>query len=382
MLTGLLWLAVTVIFGLVQGSFTVPMKYATKTWKWEHTWGIWSVWALLILPWIIAYSSVPDLLTVYKAVPLSTMLVVFVVGLGWGIGAITFGMGVHYVGIALGFAIIMGLTTALGSLIPLFMHPADVLTPTGLSIIAGVMLMMVGIVISARAGILKDKILSGTGNPQNPSGRKSFVKGLIICIVAGVCGSWLNISFVLGAPIQEQAVTLGANPTYAPNAVWCISLLGGAIVNLSYCFYLIWKNKSWSLFSARKMQINWFYTFSMGVMWMGSFAMYGICTAKLGELGPAMGFAVFLGMAIVTGNLWGVLTGEWKAVGSKPILIMSVGVVFLLAGMGVIGWGNTLKGSNSAAKTGNARTSRAYEGFSLIKQADTGTSQTKLTSPT
>lgn len=341
MLTGLFWTLVCVASGIVQGSFTLPMKPATRTWKWEHTWGMWSVWALLILPWLIGLLTVPRLFEVYTSVPVTTLALTFAVSLGWGIGAITFGMGVDYVGIALGFAIIMGLTTALGSLIPLFMHPEKAFKPAGVLIIVGVTLMMIGIAIGARAGRLKEKALvAGTG-PSAGSG-KSIAKGLLICVVAGVCGSWMNLAFVFGAPIQEQAIKFGASPTYAPNAVWCLSLLGGFIVNIAYCARLIARGHTWHLFREERTRLNWIYTAAMGVMWMGSLAIYGICTAKLGDLGPAMGFAIFLGMAIIMGNAWGIVTGEWKGTGAKPLRLMAISVIILLAGMGVIGWSNTL----------------------------------------
>lgn len=340
MLTSLFWMLVTVASGLVQGSFTVPMKPAMRTWKWEHTWGMWSVWALLILPWFIGLVSIPNLFDVYAAVPLKTLLATFLVSLAWGIGAITFGMGVHYLGIALGFAIIMGLSTALGSLVPLYMRGKDAFQPVGLAILGGVLIMMLGIALGARAGRLKEKAMA---QQRQPAGKEaSFLKGLVICIVAGVCGSLMNIAFVVGAPIQEQAIAMGASPTYAPNAVWCISLLGGFIVNITYCLYLVIGNRNWAMLRAPGTTLNWVYTAAMGLMWMGSLAVYGICTAKLGTLGPAMGFALCVGMAIITGNLWGVVTGEWRGSGTKPFRLMVVSVIVLLAGMGMMAWSNLL----------------------------------------
>jgi L-rhamnose-H+ transport protein len=341
----MLWILVAVASGVIQGSFTLPMKY-TGRWKWENTWGMWSVWALLILPWAIAFATVPHLTDVYRSVPPAALAKALVVGLCWGIGAITFGMGVYYVGIALGFAIIMGLSVAMGSLIPLFMQPDKVGTPAGLTIIGGVSLMMVGIAVGARAGLLKDRALAQVAQSQALPEEKPMLKGLIICIVAGACGALINIALVVGAPIQEaagsMAVKLGADPIFAPNAVWCISLSGGFVVNFGYCGWLMAKNRTWRLFRAEHSGINWFHTAAMGLMWMGTFAIYGICAAKMGRLGPAVGFPLFIGMAIITGNLWGLLTGEWKGSGSKPLQQMALSVIILILGMAVIGWSNTL----------------------------------------
>ncbi len=332
------WLLIAVAVGIIQGSFTVPMKY-TRRWKWENTWGMWSVWALLVLPWALATVSVPNLFDVYRAVPASTLALVFGMSLCWGVGAITFGMGVHYVGIALGFAIIMGLSVAMGSLIPLFMQPANVLTREGLLIIAAVTVMVVGIIVGAKAAMLKDRALAAAGRSAMATAGPSMLKGILICIIAGSCGALINIAYVLGQPIQAAAVEqLHVDPTFAPNAIWAISLSGGFIVNFGYCCWLMARNGTWRLFRAEGGGIHWLHTAAMGLMWFGSFAAYGICAYKLGTLGPAMGFAIYIGTAIITGNLWGLITGEWKGSGTKPLCYMAVSVAILLLGIGVSGW--------------------------------------------
>lgn len=341
----MLWILIAVAAGVIQGSFTLPMKYTGK-WQWENTWGMWSVWALLILPWVIAFSTVPDLMGVYRSVSPAALVAAFVVGLCWGVGAITFGMGVDYVGIALGFAIIMGLSVAVGSLIPLFMQPEKVFSRAGLMIICGVAIMMVGIAVGARAGLLKDKTRAGAAETAAVAPGKPMLKGLIICVVAGVCGALINIALVVGAPIQAAAVDMahsrGADPTFAPNAIWCISLSGGFVVNFAYCGWLMVRRGTRRLFRSERSGINWLYTAAMGLMWMGTFAIYGICTAKTGKLGPAIVFPLFIGMAIITGNLWGLLTGEWTGSGRKPLQQMALSVIILVVGMSLIGWSNAL----------------------------------------
>lgn len=329
-----------VLAGVIQGSFALPMKY-TGRWKWEHTWSLWAVWALLILPWIFAGLTVQNLLETYRTVAFGTLALTFTVSLFWGVGAVAFGFGVNYLGMSLGYAIIASLTTAFGSLIPLFLGEARVFAPAGLAIIAGVFVMMIGLAIGARAGTLKEKALSD-GQTTAENERKPLLTGLIYCVVAGVGGSLMNIAFVVGKPIQDQAQVMGTDPTYASNAVWCISLLGGLLVNVGYCWGLVTKNKDWPRFREPGTGLNWLRTAAMGAMWFGSLAIYGISSAKLGPQGPAMGFAIFLGTAILTSNLWGILTGEWKGAGGKPLVWMFLSIAVVLAGMGVIGWSKTL----------------------------------------
>lgn len=334
----MLGLLLAVLAGVIQGSFALPMKY-TGRWKWEHTWSLWAVWALLILPWLFAGATVPHLADVYRTVPSGTLALTFAVSVLWGVGAVAFGFGVNYLGMSLGYAIIASLTTAFGSLIPLFMGEARVFAPSGRAIIAGVFVMMVGLALGARAGTLKEKAMSAAASAKE---RKPLLTGLLYCIVAGVGGSLMNIAFVVGRPIQHQAQAIGADPTYAPNAVWCISLLGGLFVNVGYCWALVTKNRDWARFREPGTAMNWLRTAAMGAMWFGSLALYGISSAKLGPRGPAMGFAIFLGTAILTSNLWGILTGEWKGTGGKPLAWMFLSIAVLLAGMGVIAWSKTL----------------------------------------
>jgi L-rhamnose-H+ transport protein len=331
---------IAIVAGLVQGSFALPMKYTGK-WKWEHTWSMWSVWALVIVPWIIGLATVPRLFEVYRAVSFDALLRTFAISLGWGIGAITFGMGVELVGMALGFAIIMGLSVALGSLIPLFMQPEKAFSQAGLLIVTGVVVMMLGIAIGARAAMLKERALAAGARQQGLT-QGSMLKGLLVCVLAGVCGALMNVAFVVGQPIQDKAQALGASPTSAPNAVWCIALLGGFMVNFGYCCYLMTRNKNWATFRVAGSGANWIFSAAMGLMWMGSLAIYGTCSTLMGPLGKAMGFAVFLGIAIVTGNLWGVVTGEWRGSGRGPRQWMVASVVVLLLGMGLIAWSNAL----------------------------------------
>ncbi len=332
-----------IISGIFSGSFALPMKF-TKKWQWENTWVVHSAWSLLIIPWAIALITIPSLFSVYKAVPAGTMLLVFLFGFGWGIGGVLFGMGLDIVGLALGTAIMMGLINALGSLLPLvFFHPEDLLKPVGLLIIAGVLVMLVAIVICAIAGFQKEKALSASKTEEKSSEmKKPFAVGLTICVVSGVLSPMLNFAFVFGDKIREEAVALGASLTNAPNAIWSIALLGGLIVNIGYCTYRLSRNKTWGLFKAGGTKSYWIFTFLMAFMWMASIMFYGMAAANLGKLGPSLGWPIFMGVAILAGNAWGIITGEWKGTGSKPIIINTAGIVLLLVGLGLIGLASSL----------------------------------------
>lgn len=324
------WFVLAVAAGVMNGSFTLPMKY-TRKWEWEHTWGMWSVWALLVLPFLAGVLTVPNISEIYRG-ELARLLLVFVIGCGWGIGAITFGMGVHYLGIAIGFAVIMGLTTSVGSLVPLiFLSLDDFDVFTFLIVLVGVLLIIFGICICSFAGHLRDKHSEIT--PE----KKSFLKGLIICIIAGLAGPCINFAFIYGMPFIEKANTMETSSMFSANVVWLAALPGGFLINFGYCCYLMNKNKNAKLLLAKDTKTHWFLTLLMGLAWFGSIMLYGIATTKLGRLGPAVGWAAFLGMAIVAGNFWGLITGEWKSSGKKPFWMNIAGVLLVVAGICIIG---------------------------------------------
>jgi L-rhamnose-H+ transport protein len=320
--------------GVFLGTFAAPMKKISK-WKWENTWLLYSLWACLILPWVLAFLTVPDLLKVYSNVETSTILIVFLFGAGWGIANIGFGIGVKTLGIALGTAIILGLNNALGAVLPIvFFTPEELLSTASIVIMIGVFIMLIGIVVCSIAGSQKDKILRKNNysfiNPVN------FSKGLIICLIAGVFGAMFNFALVAGQPIEKVAIEFGASKLNAANPTWTISLFGGFIVTAVFCGYLLKKNKSLLLFQKTGYKNYWFLTFVMGIMWFGGVALYGRGVMNLGKLGASIGWPLIQSTAVASGSIIGIITGEWKGSGRKPLTTMIIGLFLLLIGIIVI----------------------------------------------
>jgi L-rhamnose-H+ transport protein len=347
----MLWIAVAMFAGVWTGSFGLPMKFTTK-WKWENTWSMWSVWTLLFVPWTIAFLTVPDLLEVYRQVSWSALGWVSLFGFIWGFSAIAFGMGIDYLGLALGYSLMMGLIISVGSLLPLFTrHPEKILEQSGLTIIAGVVVIIAGVIISAVSALIKQKDLArpadtseaDQGDSANNKPAATRLKGVMICIVAGVTGPMLNYAFIYGDQLRAKAEELGAGKTMAPNSIWAIALFSGFFVNIFYCLYLIKKNKAWNLFREKGTKPYYLYTLIMGILWAGSIAIFGMATANLGELGPSIGWAVFNAVGIAWANMLGIFTGEWKGVSRKGIRVMAAGLVVILLGVGIVGWANSLE---------------------------------------
>ena len=161
----ILGLSYAVIAGVFAGSFALPMKFTTQ-WKWQHNWIVYIVWATLIMPIIMALLTVPHLGSIYQSVDVFVSLKVVLFGMAWGIGAICFGLGLAYLGVALGMSIMLGLIISLGTLIPIILYQPSVLaTPKGHKIIIAAIILTIGIIICAIAGAMRDKKIKGSGEP-------------------------------------------------------------------------------------------------------------------------------------------------------------------------------------------------------------------------
>jgi L-rhamnose-H+ transport protein len=330
--TVIIGLGYAILAGVFAGSFSLPMKFTTD-WKWQHNWLAYSAWATAIMPLIFAFFTVPDLFSVYQQSDSSAVLKVLLYGMAWGVGSICFGLGLEYLGVALGMSIMLGLLITVGSITTL---PKGALsTPKGAEILVALAMLAMGIVICGIAGSMRDKIKKLTEKTDGKEKTSTFKKGLIIAILAGVLGPMLAKGFDSGISIKELAIQAGATSLFAGNAVWPIALFGGFIINFLYCAYLINKDKEGDLFGTKK-RWNWILTAASGVIWFFCMMFFGMASDKLGALGVSVGWASFQTIAIVAGNMVGLFTGEWKNTGSKPLVINFIGIAVLLTGIFVM----------------------------------------------
>jgi L-rhamnose-H+ transport protein len=326
--------ALALLAGILNGSFATPMKFA-KVWKWENIWAVWASVGMFLFPWFIVYITVPHVSAFYHGVAARQILLLVGFGVGFGLAQIFFGLGIAALGIALNFAIAIGLSTALGSLVPLIaLHSEVIPTTKGMVIILGVALILVGITFCARAGRHKEKAMLGSIQPPQEGAAKkmSFKKGLIICILAGLGSPLINFGLAFGAPLISRAAQWGVSPRSQANVIWAPLVTAALVPYLIYCAYLWNKNKTGHLFFYHGTGLNWLLGAMMGVLWFGSTVIYGAATNELADLGPVLGWPLFMSSIIITSNVWGFVTGEWKAAGRKALTTMLVGILFLILG--------------------------------------------------
>ncbi|HEV2495100.1 MAG TPA: L-rhamnose/proton symporter RhaT [Terriglobia bacterium] len=318
--------------GLVNGSFAAPTKYTTR-WKWENIWAVWAVVALFITPWLLAFLTIPDLLGFYQDTSVGFILLLVAFGFGVGLSQVFFGLALAAVGLSIGFAVTIGLSTALGSLVPLvLLHPGEVLTPRGTAVIAGVALILVG---TGCCGLASGKKNRDAGLRAAAAGdrlRQRFSAGLLLCILAGVLSPLVNLALAFGSPMMGRAAQLGVGPAHQANVIWPPLLTSTMVPYLAYCSYLWHKNRSFRLFVLPATGLYWLFGTVMGLLWTGSLALYGAASTRMAGMGPILGWPLFMSVIIISSNVWGFATGEWRGARTKTITLMLVGIGFLIMG--------------------------------------------------
>lgn len=319
------------VAGIANASFTLPMKY-TRKWAWENTWLAWTFLALVALPFAAVLMTIPNLSMVYRTASPSSILEICGFGAGWGVAQVFFGLAVDMIGITLAFSIVMGASAAMGSLIPMIaLHRDHLNSGAGWTVMGADAMVLLGVMLCAVAGKMRE---DSRAVPQPSQKRAS--QGLLLAILCGLCASLMNLGVAFGTSLMQVARSFGANELSAINAVWLPLMLAGALPNVLYCIWLIRRNRTGHLFGER--HVNWALGAVMAVFWFGSTLLYGMGAGQLGNWGPILGWPLFMSLIVITATTLGVLTGEWKESGSRPIRIQWTGVtvlvlaIFVLAG--------------------------------------------------
>lgn len=334
MLTGLL---LTVLAGLMNGSFPVPMRYMRR-WAWENIWTVYSVVALLLVPWSVALFTVPSLFAVFAASGPRILLSTLVFGLLWGIAGFLFGLSVELVGMSLTFAIVNGLGSAIGSWVPLIvLHTDKVLTAGGIIVSVGVLGTVGGVAICSWAGQLRFKATEDSEHQQAPEKNKTgFWRGLALAITSGILGPSLNLGIAFSGKISAAAVELGTPPALATNSVVVVLLTGGFISNIIYCTYRLLRNQTMALFAIPEGTKYFGLGTVMGLLWAVSYTIYASSTSYLGKYGPVVGWPIIMAVMTIASSLWDVSYGDWK---KGPLRVMALGVALLIGAVAIISYG-------------------------------------------
>jgi len=326
-------------------SFYVPIK-KVKEWSWESYWIVQGVASWIIAPWLFAYFTVPNLGIVLGSSPAYAIGGSILFGALWGVGGLTFGLSMRYLGVALGQSIALGFCAALGTLIPPFIAGQNLFgTREGILIIVGVIICIVGISIVGYAGALRSKNMSEEDRKKAIQ-EFALKKGLLIAVLAGVMSACFNFG-INGIPgfidagniIQKIAAENGTDPLFVSNPVYIYVMFGGFLTNFIYCMYLNAKNKTFNDYTTVSGGIllnNLLFCLLGGILWYLQFFFFGMGQSKLPLGMVAFGWSILMAMNILFGNIWGIILKEWKGAGTKTIGILVLGLVVLILSTFVI----------------------------------------------
>jgi L-rhamnose-H+ transport protein len=319
---------------IMNAAYALPMKL-NKKWEWEHSWFAFSIFGVAVVPTVIALLTVPKLWSTYATVSGGTLTAMVLFGASWGVSLVFFGLALTRLGLAITFAVCLGTSAAVGALTPLMaQHSDQIMTRQGSLIFLGVLMIIVGVALCGLAGKHREAALQ----QATASIREGFWWGYLLAFVSGILGSMLNLGLAYGGSIQRAAQQHGASLAMMSNAVWLPCLYAGFLPGAIYCYILMRRKCNVSQLRLPGTWYYWFAAASMGLLWYGSIILYSISTLKLGALGTSIGWPLFLASIVVASTLFGVLTGEWKRTGTRPIHTMILGVSFLVVAIAVLSY--------------------------------------------
>lgn len=326
--------------GVINGSFSIPSKHM-KQWAFENVWLSYAVWAFLILPILTTLFFKTNFFHLYRLMPSHLLWIMVIGGVLFGLGQIGLAIAINTIGIGLTFTIAIGLSTALGFLLPLvFQHSNAILTPFGLLTLIGVTLSLLGLILSTSAGNSRNKLKNKAKvliKSISSRARIKFILGTLLAMVAGLFSAGQNFTFSLTKPMESFALAAHVKPLWAANIVWPGFTLAALFPYAVFMIYKQIKNKSYNYY---KRPISFYYlilSFVMGAFWFFSLLIYGKSAQMIGAMGPVVGWPIFMIFIIITSNFWGWVYGEWKNCGKKAIRLLSLSLIFLLLAFIVLG---------------------------------------------
>ena len=331
-----LGLFIIAIGAFCQSSCYVPIN-KIRDWSWESYWIVQGVFAWLLLPLLGAWLAVPEghsICELFNADNSFNIIMTMLFGVLWGVGGLTFGLSMRYLGVALGQSIALGTCAGLGTvmgpvLLNIFFPEQNALASLTASVIVGVVVTLLGIAVIGVAGSMKASSLS---EEQKKEAVKdfNFPKGLAIALLAGFMSGCFNVGLAFGADINFGNLT---PDMYKTLPATMLVTMGGFITNAVYCFYQNSKNGTWGDY--RKVSVwgnNALFCLLAGALWYSQFFGLSLGKGFLTESATltTLSFCILMALNVVFSNIWGIILKEWKGCSSKTIAVLVVGIVILI----------------------------------------------------
>ena len=332
--------------GLAGAVFYLPLK-KEKNWAWESYWLFWALFALLIVPWALAFIKSPNTFSVLQAAPGRELWYCYLCGAAWGFGGLTWGLMIRYLGVGLGLAMGCGLCSAAGTIVPkilkgefgqLFQSNA------GICSFCGVLVSLFGIVLVGLAGMSKEKELPEEEKKKSVA-EYNFSKGMLVALFSGLMSAALGFGLVGGPTIEKLALTTQpVTPlAWAGMPVLVIALLGGFTVNFLWCLFLNAKNKTFGDYTKKDAPIvpNVIFGAIAGAIWVCQFVAFKTGEPQMGSQ-SYVGWAVLMASSIMFSGALGLILGEWKGTSRRTRGLLGFGLAVLLGSAVLSGYSGKL----------------------------------------
>ena len=369
--------------GLASGSFYVPYR-RVKLWAWETYWLVGGFFSWIIMPWLLAALMTNDLLSVLRESPARDLFWAYTFGVLWGLGGLTFGLTMRYLGMSLGMAVALGYTAAFGTLMPPIFRGqfmSQVLgTASGQVILGGVGVCLLGIVFAGAAGMLKEKEMS---QEQKRAAIKEFdlKKGLLMATFSGVMSACFAYGLAAGDPVKEITVRHGTPPLWQGLPVLVVVLLGGFTTNFIWCAILNLRNGTGYQYLDSKIRAavprrenepiletvtdapaeemaaalrpspnglarapmlsNYFFSALAGTTWYMQFFFYTMGETQMGRY-RFSSWTLHMASIMIFSTLWGIALKEWKGTGLRTKWMVALSLLVLVSSTIIVGYGNYL----------------------------------------
>lgn len=341
--------------GLAAGSFYVPYR-GVKRWSWETYWLVGGFFSWIVAPWALGLALTNDLVGVLARAPSEALFWAWFFGLLWGLGGLTFGLAMRYLGMSLGYGVALGICAVCGTLIPpIFQGEFGTIARSlpGQVTLAGIAVCAVGIALSALAGLNKERELSEEAK-KSAVKEFNFRKGLLVALFCGVMSACFAFGLNAAAPLADISAAAGTSTLWTGLPKLVVILCGGFVSNAIWCVVLHRRNRSGGEYlgldkdGARVPRLtNVVFCALAGVTWYFQFFFYTMGETQMGAF-RFSSWTLHMASIIIFSTIWGIALKEWRGTSARTHRFIGGGIAVLILSTLVVGYGNYLAASSVA----------------------------------
>ena len=338
--------------GLASASFYVPYR-KVKGWSWETYWLVGGIVSWIVAPWLLAGLLTRDLFAVLHETPASTLFWAYFFGVLWGFGGLTFGLTMRYLGLSLGMAVALGYTAIFGTLIPP-LHDGNFRSllleqRSGIVILIGVAVCVLGIAVAGAAGVSKERELSKEQQKEDIP-EFNLKLGLAVATFSGVMSSCFSFGLKAGDPIKALTLAHGTSTMWQGLPVLIVVLAGGFTTNFAWCAILNFRNRSFGEYlripAGREVGASVLRNYALsalaGLTWYMQFFFYTMGETQMGAKYRFSSWTLHMASIIIFSTLWGIALHEWRGVGLRTKVLVFLTLLVLVSSTAIVGYGNLL----------------------------------------